>query len=175
MRTLSEISLAVVSCRSRFDLAVMPSMIYLPINRPTNVRRKRIESYWNRYFSVKSLGRPWMYCAVRTDEGITGYSEFGVGDLAKGLQGLVEDLSRHIIGKDPRSVEQHYTNMVRSSRSAYGGATWMAIAGIELALWDVKGKAMVFPFTSLSVVPRARSRRCTGPTLCPSSQRTTRH
>ena len=100
-------------------------------------------------FLVKSLGRPWMYCAVRTDEGITGYSEFGVGDLAKGLQGLVEDLSRHIIGKDPRSVEQHYTNMVRLSRSAYGGATWMAIAGIELALWDVKGKAMGVPVHEL--------------------------
>ena len=100
-------------------------------------------------FLVKSLGRPWMYCAVRTDEGITGYSEFGVGDLAKGLQGLVEDLSRQIIGKDPRSVEQHYTNMVRSSRSAYGGATWMAIAGIELALWDVKGKAMGVPVHEL--------------------------
>ena len=100
-------------------------------------------------FLVKSLGRPWMYCAVRTDEGITGYSEFGVGDLAKGLQGLVEDLSRHIIGKDPRSIEQHYTNMVRSSRSAYGGATWMAIAGIELALWDVKGKAMGVPVHEL--------------------------
>lgn len=100
-------------------------------------------------FPVKSLGRPWLYCAVRTDEGITGYSEFGVGDLAKGLTGLVDDLSRHIIGKDPRSVEQHYTNMVRSSRSAYGGATWMAIAGIELALWDVKGKAMGVPVHEL--------------------------
>ena len=100
-------------------------------------------------FPVKSLTRPWLYCAVRTDEGITGYSEFGVGDLAKGLAGLVEDLSRHIIGKDPRSVEQHYTNMVRSSRSSYGGATWMAIAGIELALWDVKGKAMGVPVHEL--------------------------
>ena len=100
-------------------------------------------------FLVKSLTRPWLYCAVRTDEGITGYSEFGVGDLAKGLTGLVEDLSRHIIGKDPRSVEQHYTNMVRSSRSAYSGATWMAIAGIELALWDVKGKAMGVPVHEL--------------------------
>ncbi len=100
-------------------------------------------------FLVKSLTRPWLYCAVRTDEGITGYSEFGVGDLAKGLTGLVEDLSRHIIGKDPRSVEQHYTNMVRSSRSAFGGATWMAIAGIELALWDVKGKAMGVPVHEL--------------------------
>ena len=67
----------------------------------------------------------------------------------KGLTGLVEDLSRHIIGKDPRSVEQHYTNMVRSSRSAYGGATWMGIAGIELALWDVKGKAMGVPVHEL--------------------------
>ena len=96
-------------------------------------------------FAVKSFGRPWLYCAVRTDEGITGYSEFGVGDLLKGLTGLVDDLSRLIIGKDPRNVEHHYTNMVRATRSSYGGATWMAIAGIELALWDVKGKAAGMP------------------------------
>ena len=100
-------------------------------------------------FAVKSLSRPWLYCAIRTDEGITGYSEFGVGDLAKGMQGLVQDLSRHIIGNDPRCVEQHYTNMVRSSRSAYSGATWMAIAGIELALWDIKGKALGVPVHEL--------------------------
>ena len=100
-------------------------------------------------FPVKSLGRPWLYCAVRTDEGITGYSEFGVGDLLKGMTGLVEDLSRLIIGKDPRNVEHHYTNMVRATRSAYSGATWMAIAGIELALWDVKGKAAGMPVHEL--------------------------
>lgn len=98
---------------------------------------------------VKSLGRPWLYCAVRTDEGITGYSEFGVGDLLKGLTGLVDDLSRLIIGKDPRNVEAHYTNMVRATRSSYGGATWMAIAGIELALWDIKGKAANMPVHEL--------------------------
>jgi len=100
-------------------------------------------------FAVKSFGRPWLYCAVRTDEGITGYSEFGVGDLLKGLTGLVDDLSRLIIGKDPRNVEHHYTNMVRATRSSYGGATWMAIAGIELALWDVKGKAAGMPVYEL--------------------------
>ena len=100
-------------------------------------------------FVVKGLTRPWLFCAIRTDDGITGYSEFGQGQMAKGMRGLVEDLSAMIVGKDPRPVERHYINMVRAVQSAYGGATWQAIAGIELALWDIKGKALGVPVYEL--------------------------
>ena len=92
-------------------------------------------------FAVRGLGRnPWLFCAIRTDEGITGYSEYGEGALTRGLPGLVEDLGESLIGQDPLPVDKLYMDMYRRTRSASGGATAMAIAGIELALWDIKGK-----------------------------------
>jgi L-alanine-DL-glutamate epimerase-like enolase superfamily enzyme len=100
-------------------------------------------------FAVEGLSNPMMFCAIRTDEGITGYSEFGVGALANGLRGLIEDLSVFVIGQDPRKVEALYTQMERGSRAAFGGATWQAISGIELALWDIKGKALNVPVYEL--------------------------
>ncbi len=100
-------------------------------------------------FAVDGGGGPWLFCAVRTDEGITGYSEFGTGAILKGTQGLVEDLAPIVIGKDPATVERLYMDMYRITRAAPWGATGMAIAGIELALWDAKGKAAGQPVWKL--------------------------
>ena len=99
-------------------------------------------------FVVDGGMRPWLYCAVRTDEGITGYSEYGTV-FPNGMVGLVEDLSETLIGKDPRAVEKLYFDMYRTTRSIPGGATGHAIAGIELALWDVKAKALGVPVYEL--------------------------
>ena len=101
-------------------------------------------------FSVKGVGwHPWLFCAVRTDDGITGYSEFGEGYLTRGLPGLVRDLGEALIGQDPSPVEKYYFDMYRRSRSMSGGAVAMAIAGIELALWDIKGKCLGVPVYQL--------------------------
>ena len=95
-------------------------------------------------FPVRTIGDgAWMFCAVRTDNGLTGYGEFGTGLFKRGLPGLVQDLGRTLIGKDPRSVDKHFMDMYRLTRSSSGGATAMAIAGIELALWDVKGLSLI--------------------------------
>ena len=92
-------------------------------------------------FLVKSFGAsPWLYCAIRTDAGITGYSEYGTGAFAKGLPALAEDIGATLIGEDPLPVDKLWMDMYRHTRSASGGATAMAIAGLELALWDIKGK-----------------------------------
>ncbi len=97
-------------------------------------------------FLVRKLGpAPWIFCAIRTDEGITGYSEFGQGAQYKGMVGLVENLGSALIGEDPRPVDKLYMDMYRRSRAESGGATAMAIAGIELALWDIKGKSHGVP------------------------------
>jgi L-alanine-DL-glutamate epimerase-like enolase superfamily enzyme len=101
-------------------------------------------------FVVRTEGpMPWLYCAVRTDAGITGYSEFGNGKLARGLPGLVQDLAVGLIGEDARPVEKLYFDLYRRTRHAWGGAMQMAIAGIELALWDVKAKALGVPVYEL--------------------------
>src|SRR5262247_943804 len=103
--------------------------------------------------------RPWLFCAIRTDQGLTGYSEFGSEGITRGLVGLVQDLGARLIGKDPTAVEKHYIDMYRAARQAPFGATQQAIAGIELALWDLAGKSLGVPVYRLMGGPhRARQR-----------------
>ena len=53
-------------------------------------------------FAVRGLGaNPWLFCAIRTDEGITGYSEYGMGSFAKGLPALDRGHRRNSDRKGP--------------------------------------------------------------------------
>jgi len=103
--------------------------------------------------------RPWLFCAIRTDEGLTGYSEFGSEGITRGLIGLVQDLGARLIGTDPTAVEKHYVDLYRATRQAAYGATQMAIAGIELALWDLAGKALGVPVWRLMGGPHRERQR----------------
>ncbi|MBI1734938.1 MAG: mandelate racemase/muconate lactonizing enzyme family protein [Candidatus Rokubacteria bacterium] len=103
--------------------------------------------------------RPWLFCAVRTDAGLTGYGEFGCDGITRGLVGLVQDLAERLIGKDATAVEKHYVDMYRWTRQAAYGATQMAIAGIELALWDLAGKALGVPVWKLAGGPHRERQR----------------
>ncbi len=103
--------------------------------------------------------RIWLFCAVRTDEGITGYSEFGNSGVTNGMIGLVKDLAAPLLGKDPTSVEKLYTDMYRGHRAEPYGATQMAIAGVELALWDIAGKAAGVPVHKLMGGPHRTEQR----------------
>ena len=111
-------------------------------------------------FPVKTIGNgAWMFCAIRTDNGLTGYGEFGTGLFKRGLPALVMDIGETLIGKDPRAVDKHFMDMYRLTRSASGGATAMAIAGIELALWDIKGKDAGVPVYELFGGPHREEQR----------------
>src|SRR5206468_11580980 len=93
--------------------------------------------------------RPWHFCAIRTDAGLTGYSEFGSDGITRGLVGLVQDLGQRLVGKDPTAVEKHYVDLYRVVRQAPYGATQQPIAGIELARWELAGKALGVPVYKL--------------------------
>jgi L-alanine-DL-glutamate epimerase-like enolase superfamily enzyme len=95
----------------------------------------------------------------RTDEGLTGYSEFGSDGITRGLVGLVQDLGARLIGKDPTAVEKHYMDLYRATRQAPYGATQQAIAGIELALWDLAGKSLGVPVYRLMGGPHRERQR----------------
>jgi L-alanine-DL-glutamate epimerase-like enolase superfamily enzyme len=103
--------------------------------------------------------RPWLFCAVRTDAGLTGYSEFGCDGITRGLQGLVQDLAERLIGRDPTAVDKHAMDLYRYTRQAAYGATQMAIAGLELALWDLAGKALGVPVWRLFGGPHRERQR----------------
>lgn len=83
---------------------------------------------------------------IETDKGITGV---GVGGRAGDLI-VKEHLSKLLIGEDPFDVERLWDVMWRSTMS-YGrkGITNNAISGVDVALWDIVGKALKMPVYKL--------------------------
>ena len=93
-------------------------------------------------FIVDGGWRPWIFVKVETDEGVTGYGECSDGRNPNGVAGAIQDLTPLLIGRDPRANEMLFWDMIRGSRQSPGGIAAKAIAGIELALVDIKAKAL---------------------------------
>ncbi len=93
-------------------------------------------------FIVSGGWRPWIFVKVSTDEGITGWGECSDGRSPNGVCGTIHDLKRHVLGKDPRAFEMRFWDMIRGSRQSPSGIAAKAIAGIELALVDIKARAL---------------------------------
>lgn len=93
-------------------------------------------------FIVDAGWRPWIFVRVDTDEGISGWGECSDGRSPYGVTGTVRDLTPLIIGKDPRAYEMRFWDMLRGTRQSPGGIAAKAIAGVELALIDIKARAL---------------------------------
>jgi L-rhamnonate dehydratase len=83
---------------------------------------------------------------ITTDKGITGYGGGGPG----GGPVVVDHLAKLLMGRDPFDVERNWDICWRSTMS-YGrmGVTMNAISGVDLALWDIVGKALNVPVYKL--------------------------
>jgi len=93
------------------------------------------------------------YVKVETDEGLTG-----VGDLhpASGTGGTpfvpiagVQYCAEYLVGKDPLHIERHWQHMFRRCLFRGGADVMAAIGAIDMALWDIKGKALGKPVYEL--------------------------
>lgn len=93
-------------------------------------------------FVVDAGWRLWTFVKVETDDGVTGYGECSDARSPYGITGTVEDLKPLLIGKDPRAYEMRFWDMIRGTRPSPGGIAAKAIAGVELALIDIKAKAL---------------------------------
>ena len=93
-------------------------------------------------FIVDGGWRPWIFVKVETDEGVSGYGECSDGRNPQGVTGAIRDLTPILTGCDPRAYEMRFWDMIRGSRQSPGGIAAKAIAGIELALVDIKAKAL---------------------------------
>lgn len=91
----------------------------------------------------------WSFLKIETDEGITGWGEPVLEGRAHTVAAAVEELSDDLIGKDPRHIEDLWTVMYRGGFYRGGGVHMSAIAGIDQALWDIKGKALGVPVADL--------------------------
>ena len=91
----------------------------------------------------------WCFLKIETDEGITGWGEPVLEGRAHTVAAMVEELADYLVGKDPRHIEDHWTVMYRAGFYRGGGIHMSALAGIDQALWDIKGKALGVPVSEL--------------------------
>ncbi|MGV2016994.1 galactonate dehydratase [Agrobacterium sp. 22-223-1] len=91
----------------------------------------------------------WLFLKIETDEGITGWGEPVVEGRALTVQAAVHELEDYLIGKDTFLIEDHWTVMYRGGFYRGGAVHMSAIAGIDQALWDIKGKALGQPIHAL--------------------------
>lgn len=90
----------------------------------------------------------YLFLKIHTDEGIIGIGEVGAWGYLDGALGVLKKLEGYLIGQDPRRIEHHWQYMYRSMY--FRGAVIMsAIAAIDIALWDIKGKALGVPIYEL--------------------------
>lgn len=91
----------------------------------------------------------WLFLKIETDEGIAGWGEPVVEGRAATVAAMVEELSDYLVGKDPFMIEDHWNVMYRAGFYRGGAIHMSAIAGIDQALWDIKGKAFGMPVWQL--------------------------
>src|SRR4051794_34507121 len=82
----------------------------------------------------------WLFIKVQTDEGIAGWGEPVVEGRAETVAACVAELADYLIGKDPSAIEDHWTVLYRGGFYRGGAVHMSALAGIDQALWDIKGK-----------------------------------
>ncbi|MGO1727919.1 galactonate dehydratase [Glutamicibacter sp. BW80] len=87
----------------------------------------------------------WLFLKIETDEGIVGWGEPVLEGRAATVAAAVDELSDYLIGQDPRNIEDLWTVMYRGGFYRGGGIMMSALAGIDQALWDIKGKALGVP------------------------------
>lgn len=101
----------------------------------------------------KTAGTNWLFVRIDTDTGVSGWGEGSLQYKDAALEAEINDFGRYLIGKDPRRTEQIWTSLYRRVTWSGGAVTMSAIAAIDLALWDIKAKALGVPVYELAGGP----------------------
>ncbi|MDC8786830.1 galactonate dehydratase [Roseateles koreensis] len=91
----------------------------------------------------------WMLLKIETDEGIVGWGEPVIEGRARTVETAVEEFAPLLIGQDPARINDLWQAMYRGSFYRGGPILMSAIAGIDQALWDIKGKTLGVPVYEL--------------------------
>jgi galactonate dehydratase len=87
--------------------------------------------------------------AIEADDGLVGYGEATNHFTPQGPHGLLQDLKPDLIGQDPDRIEYIWQMCYRRRFYRGGLITGTALAGIDMALWDLKGKRLGVPVYQL--------------------------
>lgn len=133
-------SLAATAATAAVASSPLPAFAALPKMKITRIRAYNPPKS---FFSVNQIfNQSYNVVTVETDAGITGIGEGGSKDL------LAPCASR-LIGRDPQFIEHLWQDMNRAYFYPAGRERTDAIGAIDLALWDIRGKALQVPVHQL--------------------------
>lgn len=91
----------------------------------------------------------WVFCKVATNQGLTGLGEGSVTSKEATVAQAILEHERFLAGKDPTDIELLWQGMFRYPRWRGGPILNSAISAVEIALWDITGKALGVPIYKL--------------------------
>lgn len=101
------------------------------------------------HFLTSDVRSSAVFLKVETDAGIVGYGEATNHFLPHTSLGALQDLTPYLIGEDPERIAYLWQACYRRRFYRGGPATGAALAAIDMALWDIKGKAYGVPVYQL--------------------------
>ena len=93
--------------------------------------------------------RTMSFLKITTDDGLVGWSEYTEADGSRGLTSVIHGMAEQLIGQDPRPIQAIDSLLYVKQVQAPNGVNQRAMAAIENALLDIKGKALGVPVYEL--------------------------
>lgn len=98
-----------------------------------------------RTFIMRGVGRNWVFVKIQTDEGIHGWGEGTLEGQEKTVEQAIVHFTPRLIGEDPSAVERHWQVLYRHGFWRGGVVLNSALSALDMALWDIQGKALGAP------------------------------
>lgn len=102
-----------------------------------------------RDFKLYKVPPRWLFLKIDTNEGVTGWGEPILEGRTDTMEAAVSELMDYLLDKNPFKIEDHWQTMYRGGFYRGGPVLMSAIAGIDQALWDIKGKYLNIPVYEL--------------------------
>ena len=90
-----------------------------------------------------------IFVKVETDAGIYGLGEAGMKRRGRAIAEVVHSMAPDLVGQDPFRIEHLWQVMFRGGFFPGGGVQTSALSAEDIALWDIKGKALGVPVYEL--------------------------
>jgi galactonate dehydratase len=91
----------------------------------------------------------YVFVKLYTNQGITGLGEGTLSNKGEVIAAAIEAHKRYLVGKDPTEIERHWRGMFIGPRYRGGPVLMSALSAVEIALWDILGKALGRPIWQL--------------------------
>ena len=100
-------------------------------------------------YCIDNYRTNWVFVKVFTDEGISGIGEGTLEYKESALLGAIADLEHAVVGRDPFDSEAIWSENYRDAYWRGGPVLMSALSAVDMALWDIKGKALGVPVWKL--------------------------